>query len=642
MSKLIKLLDEKTINKIAAGEVVERPSSVVKELVENSIDAQSTSITIEIISGGKKYIRVTDNGVGISKKDIELAFLRHSTSKISKVEDLGSVNTLGFRGEALASISAVSQLEVITKTSSDLSGVKAIINGGVVREKLDVGCPKGTTLIVRNLFYNVPVRQKFLKSEGTEASYISDIVYKLALSNPAISFNYIKDNKQIVKTPGNGDMKSTVYSLLGKSFLDSTFELCSEANGIKIHGLISNTSFTRGNRSSQYIFVNGRYIKDENISRSVEDSYRTVIPSNRYPVFLIFIDIDSINLDVNVHPTKTEVRFSNKDIINKFLYNSVKDTLLSNNLIPKVSFSNKIPENKNKSLKEEQVILDIIDDSIKTASNIDAHNSFKKNSNIIKDNLSLYEQSTNTKVDIKNINENLKIVDFNMTESNEDKINENQCDSYENCSCNKSYHIKTNNTQNRRIPKLKIIGRLFDTYILGEDKVKNTLYLIDQHAAHERIMYEKFKYQLENQDVYIQSLMLPEVINLSQKEIDLVRENLSTFTKLGFNMEEFGNNAIILRGVPLVFGNPNSKTLLLDIIDNLEDGVKSNYDLLLEKIMKLACTSAIKAKDNIEDIEIEKLMEDLELTEEPFTCPHGRPIIIEITNYELEKKFKRT
>ena len=701
----IRLLDDNTINKIAAGEVVERPSSVIKELLENSIDANSTAITIEITDGGKSYIRITDNGDGISKEDIELAFLRHSTSKISQAEDLCCVETLGFRGEALASISAVSQVELITKTSTDEVGVKAIVHGGTLKSKEEIGCPDGTTMIIRNLFYNTPVRQKFLKSDSTEAGHIGDIVYKLALSNPGISFNYIKDNRSVIKTPGRGDLKTTAYSILGGDFVESTFEIKNASEGMSLYGFIGKPEYTRSNRNGQYLFINGRYIKDIEISKIIEQSYSTLLTIKRYPVFLLFIDIETEKVDINVHPTKTEVRFTNRDLINKFLFDSVKDVLYSKNLIPKVTFSEpskKIKKSTNSS--EEQVILDTLPNSATTSSNIDKQQIDEQHFSSVKsvvdriDKLDYVDKSkksnessndnSNKTLDIfdgksfkpdntdnsannvvnKDLNKDnnlLQVVDYNLidddnaTKDNTDPLvtldksdRVRECDNQ--CIDRKNQYIDSkthggeslcniyDETHINRVPEIVVIGNLFKTYILGQDINNKIFYMIDQHAAHERVMYEKLKSQFLSQGVSTQMLIATDVLELSLSDMDLIKNNIEVFKDLGFEIEDFGTNTMALRGVPLVFGNPtNSKKLFLDILDNLESGTSSNYELQLDRIMKLACTSAIKANDDLEDIEVDRLIDDLRQTKEPFTCPHGRPIIIEMTKTEIEKKFKR-
>lgn len=660
----IRLLDDNTINKIAAGEVVERPSSVIKELLENSIDAHATAITIEITDGGKSYIRITDNGDGISREDIELAFLRHSTSKISQAEDLCCIETLGFRGEALASISAVSQVELITKTSKDEVGIKALVHGGVLKSKEEVGCPSGTTMIIRNLFYNTPVRQKFLKSDITEAGHIGDIVYKLALSNPGISFNYIKDNKPVIKTPGRGDLKTTAYSILGGDFVDSTFEIKNSCEGMSLYGFIGKPEYTRSNRNSQYLFINGRYIKDVEISRIIEQSYSTLLTVKRYPVFLLFVNLETEKVDINVHPTKTEVRFTNRDVINKFLIDSVKKVLYSENLIPKITFSESSKKiNKPDIDNEEQVILDGGDfTSVKSVvDKIDKLDYVNKKSKLDKtinpdkilnafDNKSFHIESSDTHELDKKLNKDndlLQVIDYNLDHDKKDDntastnievADTNSKPQVSEAICNMYDELPTT-----RVPEIMVIGSLFKTYILGQDMNNKVFYMIDQHAAHERIMYERLKSQFLSQGVSTQMLIATDVLELSLNDMDLIKNNLDIFRDLGFEIEDFGTNTIALRGVPLVFGNPtNSKKLFLDILDNLDSGTVSNYELQLDRIMKLACTSAIKANDNLEDIEVDRLIEDLRQTREPFTCPHGRPIIIEMTKAEIEKKFKRT
>ncbi|MGF7057075.1 DNA mismatch repair endonuclease MutL [Brassicibacter mesophilus] len=633
MRSSIKLLDDKTVNKIAAGEVIEKPASVVKELVENSIDAFSTDITIEIVEGGKKYIRVTDNGVGIEKNQVDLAFLRHSTSKISRIEDLQSITSLGFRGEALASIAAVSQLELITKVKEQLSGSKVIINGGKVLTKNDVGCPNGTTIIIRNLFYNVPVRQKFLKSDTVESSYISDIVYKLALGNPKISFKFIKDSKMIIRTPGKGDLSLNTYSLLGKEFINSMFNVNYEGKNIKISGLTCKPSYTRGNRNHQYLFVNNRYVRNVEISRAIEDVYKTLIPINRFPIFILYISIDPDVIDVNVHPTKTEIRFEDQNQINFLIQDVIKDVLNANNLIPEVSMNNKKEEtNSEQSSFLDTPIIDYKKNDVCPEQKNNFLNEKDKNYKCKEFNHLGISTSKETLNSLHNnsieADKSIRIIEYEVRESDETtKDNEHK--------------NSRRDDINNRIPELNIIGKLFDTYILAENKTMNEFYLIDQHAAHERIMYEKLKHQLESQNVYTQQLLSAEVIDLTHGEIQLIHENIDIFKRIGFDIEEFGNNSIVLRSVPVIFGKPDSKQLLLDILDKLQYDIKSSYHVRLEKIMKMACTSAIKAGYNIKEIEINNLINELSYSEEPYTCPHGRPIIIKITKYELEKKFKR-
>lgn len=614
MTNKIKILDDSTINKIAAGEVVERPSSVVKELIENSIDANSTNITIEIKNGGKKYIRITDDGDGINPDDIQLAFLRHSTSKIKGSDDLSNIISLGFRGEALASISSVSMIELITKTKENDVGKHIEINGGILKQEEDVGAPKGTTLIVKNLFYNTPVRKRFLNSDGAEAASIGDIINKLSLCYPEISFKYIKDGKYILKTPGNGNIKSTVYSVFGKEYTKSLIPISYENHWIKINGLISKPSFTRGNRNHEFFFINNRYVNSIKLSRAIEEGYSSLVTINRYPIVLLYFELDPEFVDVNVHPTKLEVRFDNENKIKNILKQLIKNSLLNNNLIPKVDISN----NKGKKDEKQNTFIDIVD----TAKNISNKNEHNNNM------LFTEEEKTRDAIDIDEpfVSEN----DFSSNHSDVLNVKEN----------NFRYKKDTENTTDT-FPELEIIGRIFSTYVIAEEIGNNNMYMIDQHAAHERIMYEKFRNQYRKDNVVTQSLLSNKIIDLSSNEFDTLQDNFDIFEKLGFDIENFGQNTILIRGVPMIFGKPDSGNMILDILDNISEGIDNNYDLKVEKIMKMACTNAIKAGDYLGNLEIKQLVKDLKSCDNPFTCPHGRPITIKITKYELEKKFKR-
>lgn len=617
MSRIIKILDDTTINKIAAGEIIERPASVVKELVENSIDAGATSITIEIKGYGKNYIRVTDNGTGIESDDLELAFMRHTTSKINKIEDLEKIKSLGFRGEALASISAVSQVKVITKTDNNLIGNQIILHGGKIINKEEVGCPKGTTIIVTNLFYNTPVRAKFLKSESKETSKVNDIIYKLALSNPNISFKYIKDDKVIFKTRGSGNEEDIIYNLFGRNFLNSLIKIDFKSYNYLIKGFISEPSFTRGNRSHQYFFVNNRYIKSNLLSKTIESAYGTLLPQNRFPVIIFYLFIPPHEIDVNIHPTKTEVRFKNEKEICDIIYNAIKNTLKKKDLTPHIDIYN-----KNNKFEIQTNFINTLDTK---------DNYYSSSSNILMNKLDEigYE----------------KLIKREEKEGFSSSINN---ESLGNKRVNNDSLIKENFEEFKQetpLKNLQIIGTLFSTYILAEDKFNSVLYIIDQHAAHERIMFEKLKKQLENQIIISQQMLVPEIINLTFNEYKKVELNLELFNKLGFTIESFGKNSVVLRSVPVVFNKPNAKELFLDILDNLDDfdnKPESNYELRLEKIMKLACTSSIKAGDKIDEMEISNLIIELSKTENPYTCPHGRPTIIKLTKLDLEKKFKRT
>lgn len=639
----IRILDDETINKIAAGEVVERPVSIVKELVENSIDALSSSITVEIKRGGSSYIRVTDNGHGIEKADLKLAFLRHSTSKIIKADDLKNIMTLGFRGEALASIAAVSRLEVLSKVRSDESGSKLVIHGGEIREHTPLATSNGTTIIVRDLFFNIPVRKGFLKSESSEAGAISDLVYKLAMSNSSISFTYIKDGKMAIKTPGRGDIKETVYSLLGKEFIESTFSIDESRGDIELRGFISNTTLVRGNRSSQYLFVNGRTVKNMEISKAVESMYRERIPTGKYPSFVLFIDIDPKEIDVNIHPNKMEIRFKDEIKILKAIQKAVGERLKSENLIPEVKLTVKEKSDPPKERLEHQQIpifgyadsakLDA-SESTSVAEVTEVEKESYRGANAAKVEKPSRHKGTSPKEEVKLIDDRAvyrKGLDYSKQifiheprEHDKPKIE----------------HAARDSKSAPAFPRLKPLGVLFKTYILCEDTERDELLIVDQHAAHERILYEKLKEEYRGREVHSQELLIPEPIDLSLKDMEKLQENEYMLRKLGFHFDEFGENSIILRGIPMIFGNPNSRELLMDILDNLDDRT-TLYELKLDKIMKLACTSAIKGGDSIKIPEANRLIEDIEKCENPFTCPHGRPIIIRMTKRELEKKFKR-
>lgn len=609
MANKINILDDNTINKIAAGEVIERPSSIVKELIENSIDANSKNITIEIKEGGKNYIRITDDGDGIYKDDIQLAFLRHSTSKINNSDDLMTIHSLGFRGEALASIASVSMVELITKTNDTNIGNMIEIHGGVLKEEAEVGAPDGTTVIIRNIFYNTPVRRKFLKSISAETANISNIINKLSLSNPHISFNYIKDNKSVLKTPGNNDIKSTIFSIYGKEHIESLIDINFKNKDFSLTGYISKPNFTRGNRNNELIFINGRYVSSISLSQAIEDAYSSLITVNRYPITYLYINIDPKNIDVNVHPSKIEVRFNNDLEIIAIIKNIIREKLLEKNLIPKINF------NKKKNEEKQENIIDIIDDNTKENINI---------------NNTLYKGKKEKNIDL--VNENLN--------NDSDKFNNNY--TKEKKDYNKEKHEEKQEQKVSKIfPDLNIVGRIFNTYIIGEDKINNSMYMIDQHAAHERVMYEKFRTQFQKEEVVVQPLLVARTINLNHYDYELVKESMDLFTSLGFDISDFGHNSILLRGVPMLFGLPNDNDLFIDILDNLNNDLSNKYELRVEKIIKMACTNAIKAGDFLGDIEINNLISDLKKCNNPFTCPHGRPITIKITRYEIEKMFKR-
>lgn len=624
----IKILDKLTIQKIAAGEVIENPASIVKELIENSIDANSKNIIIEIKNGGKDYIRITDDGEGMTQEDLSIAFERHSTSKLEDIEDIYNIVSLGFRGEALSSISNVAKVEILTKTKDSSVGTNAFVEEGKVISIDNVGSPIGTTMIVKDLFYNLPVRKKFLKSSRSESNNINNIINRLALGNNKVSFRFIRDNKTILQTNKTNDLLDTIYTILGEEFSDNFIPINYQDEYIKISGFISNNKLYRGNRSHQYLYVNNRSVENLIISKTVEHKYKSLIPLNRFPIFVLNIDLDPGQLDINMHPTKQEIKFVDQEKVMEKINNIIDNNLFRSINIPNIKF------NKEKTQ--------------------------------IKDNRTkLFELNKNNK---ENSTEDFIIKDFSTNFDSKQNVSSRRkkdpCKyTNENCFNNKTYkEQKTSKIQEgRRDPKIKIIpeesikeqtikdnlldidpiGRIFNTYILAESKIDEKLFIIDQHAAHERIMYEKYKREYENEEIITQQLLYPEIIELTHSEMSKFQKYINVFQGLGFDLEEFGPSSVALRGVPLIFGTPQSKGLFIDILDNLDKNIKSNYDTKLDKIMKLACSNSIKSGDKINSAEIMGLFKDLKDCNNPFTCPHGRPTMIEITKRDIEKEFLR-
>lgn len=624
MSK-IQILDDLTIQKIAAGEVIERPASVVKELVENSIDANSNSIIIEINNGGKSFIRITDNGDGMLKEDLSIAFKKHSTSKLRSIEDLFSIMSLGFRGEALSSVSSVAKVEVLTKTESADSGLQAFIEEGKITSMDVVGSPKGTTMMVRDLFYNLPVRKKFLKSDLSEGNYVSDIVNKLALGNSNISFKFIRDNKTILQTSQNNSLLDNIYSILGKDTAKSLIPVDFKDNHIKLKGYISNNKLYRGNRNHQYLYINGRYVVDFAISKIIENQYRTMIPLNRFPIYILYLEIDPLEIDVNIHPTKQEIKFSNSDFLYGKISNIIKNTLMPSVYVPQFNLEKEKQEEKKEVTKLfEMDKSDKFDDIV-------IHDLTKDNEDNSISEIKDYDFFMETfDEDVPGIDIGEENIEFEDEDLIGKEIEEKK----------KPIIVEEQKIQDLLLD-IKPIGQVFNTYIIAESKDDEKLIFIDQHAAHERIMYEKYKKEFENEEINTQLLLMPEIIELTDGEINSLRDNIDVFRDLGFDIDEFGHNSIALRAVPILFGIPNNKDLFLQILDNLDIGIKSSYDMKVDKIMKIACTNAIKGGDNIKDIEIMALVKDLKSCENPYTCPHGRPTIISISKDQIEKEFLR-
>jgi len=622
----IHLLDNETINKIAAGEVIESPKSIVKELVENAIDAEADEIIIEIKNGGKSLIRITDNGRGIKKDEVEDAFKRHCTSKIETSDDLNSLFTLGFRGEALASIAAVAHVEVITRTNDDSYGIKLSIEGGEIKLKEDVGCPVGTTITVTELFYNVPARKKFLKSDASESGSINEIVISLALSKQNISFKYINNNSVAFRTPKTDNFINTISSLYEKDLYNSLLKVEYSSSLVKITGFTTNLNYYRGNRKQQIVFVNDRFIKHRRMNYFIEAAYNTLLPKNKYPACFLKIEIDPSLVDVNVHPAKTEVRFQNEDVVLNEVKKAIYQALNSNNIM--------------KEITKETLVSD------QSSPKTEIRNTFS-----IFENKSTYENnnfSSNKYDEVeKNENyENIKFKDIKLnTESGtnifEDVIEEESEEKPIIQESQMQHSFIDFEEESSKLPELSIIGILMDTYIICENIEKSEMYMIDQHAAHERINYEKFLNQYNSKKIIIQELLMPEVVNLSYDDYYAVINNMEIFENLGFSVENFGINAILINNIPAIFTDSNIRDIFYTILDSLKDINKSSLNLALDKIIKNACVKSVKSGDKLHLPEVRALLDSLKKTENPYTCPHGRPVIIKMTKYEIEKMFER-
>lgn len=618
---MIRLLDEATISKIAAGEIIENSASIVKELVENSIDAGADDILVEIRGESTDYIKVSDNGSGFSEDDLEVAFLRHSTSKLEKIEDLEKIRTLGFRGEALASISNISKIKLMTKREEDLAGNSLLIENGKIIKKNKVGMPKGTTFVISDVFYNTPVRKKFLRKDLTEINNIIDIVQKIALSNNNIKFTLIRDGKIILNTGSDKDPINRIFSILGSEIASSLNEGSFESENYKIKGFFSDNKLFRSNRDSQYIFVNGRFIRNINISRAVEKNYHSLIPLNRYPVFVLYLDIDPKLIDVNIHPKKNEIKISNENILSALLAELVEEVIFPNRSIREIEIEDKkenvsvfdiFEEETNDSVDQEKYTnLKSLWDIEKETSEDSSQKTFNEDSVLYKDSL---------KEDIKAEDERI------FTEEHEVK--------------NFLFNSEKSHIDEKLL-NTRIAGVLFKTYILLENQREGITFLVDQHAAHERVNYEKFLHMYLKSEITSQILLKPEIIELNQMEYDKILNYFDLFTKLGFKIEDFGDKSVVLREVPMIFGLPTYVNFIRDIIDSLDKEISSNYEADLYKIMKKACKASVKAGDDLSDMEIESLIRDLKNCENPYTCPHGRPTVVEVSKHTISKLFLR-
>ncbi len=609
--KKINVLTNEMANKIAAGEVVERPASVIKELVENSVDAGATNLIIEIKNGGISYIRVTDNGCGISPEDIKTAFLPHATSKIVNEDDLFSIKTLGFRGEALASIAAVSNVEIMSKTE-DENGTKLEISGGRFLSEETVGCPVGTTVVVKNLFFNTPARMKFLKKDSTEASYITDIVERLVMSNPHISVRYIVDEKEKLFVSGDGELKSCIYAIYGRDYAKGVLEVSNSNQAIKISGYVGKKELSRGNRAFQSVFVNGRYVKNRAITAVVENAYKNNIMVGKFPFYVMNIEIPFEMVDINVHPTKQEVKFVNERQVCDEVYWAVKNALLKEN--------------------------DEIREKIKSR-----YVTFDRPVTVEKPKV----EQTEIKIETKAVNVErpqftpVKKVEVSVPEEFKPKAEPRvtvkqppkNTDTAEVLKRFQAEEPKIEFEEEEQKFSYKIIGQLFDTYVILE--LDNEVLLMDQHAAHERMIYEKLTRMNDEKEMAYQMLLSPVAITLSASEYDAVDGKKEALEKYGFIVEDFGSNTILVRQVPVSLRDDDIKNVILDIINN------SSTDYMEENIHTIACKAAIKANKKLSDKEINELVRLFVAEGGVNTCPHGRPIIVKITKYELEKMFKR-
>ena len=600
MSK-IQVLDPITIDKIAAGEVIERPASVVKELVENAIDAGATAVVVEIKDGGISFMRITDNGCGIDREDVRSAFLRHSTSKIRSVDDLLHIGSLGFRGEALSSISAVAQVELITKTKDQTFGTLYRIAGGKEETLEDTGAPDGTTFIIRQLFYNTPARRKFLKTPMTEASHVGDLMTRLALSHPHISFQFINNGQSKLHTSGNGKLKDVIYHIYGREIASNLLQAEYDTPGLKITGFLGKPIISRGNRNFENYYVNGRYARNSIISRAIEDAYKDFTMQHKYPFVVLHIEIDGEHVDVNVHPTKMELRFNNQQEVYNAIYSAVDQGLHEKELIPHVEMPE--PKTAVQSTPEPKPAVQSTPESKPAVQSTPEEKT-------------PYMQNTAVRPQIST-----------QTTAPEPP---KQMELFED-------HLLTREA----MQKYKVVGQVFETYWLVE--YDNSLYIIDQHAAHERVLYEKTLKSMQTREFTSQMISPPIVLNLSMREAELLNTYMDRFTRIGFEIEEFGQDSYAVRAVPDNLFSIAKKELLIQMLDSLSDEIARNQspDLIDEKIASMSCKAAVKGNMKLSVQEVDALIGELLSLDNPYHCPHGRPTIIAMTKRELEKKFKR-
>lgn len=619
----INVLDHQTIDKIAAGEVVERPASVVKELVENAIDAGASAVTVEIREGGTTLVRVTDNGGGIEKSQVENAFLRHATSKISSVEDLTSLVSLGFRGEALASIAAVAQVELITKTPEELTGIRYVIEGGMEKEREEIGAPTGTTLIVRNLFFNTPPRKKFLKQPRTEGSYVAELMEHLAMSNPKISFKFLLNGQNKFYTTGSGDLREIVYRIYGKEISGELLDFSCEMEGMRMTGLLGKPAINRANRSFEIFYINGRYIRSALISKAVEEGYREYLMQHKFPFCILHFAIDTEKIDVNVHPSKLEVRIADAPAFHEAVKDAVYEALHGREMIPEVTLADRTKSGEKRTQEEtvkaqareraaapepfeERRLSELRENA--------AGEGTAPERNLLHQDMVRYGGAEKPQA-VENIT--------NVMESSE------QMNLFDN-------RILSQETR----PQFEIIGQIFETYwlIVYEEK----LLIVDQHAAHEKVKYERLMKHFREKDVPTQTLNPPTILTLSNREKECLLAHRADFEALGFLVEEFGGNDVCIRGVPMDLYGYGESEFFSEVLDELADeAVTGTPESIRIRIATMACKAAVKGNMRMSRAEMETLLDELLTLENPYNCPHGRPTIISMSKNELERKFKR-
>ena len=667
MKNRINLLDEITINKIAAGEVVERPASIVKELVENSIDAGADRIIIEVENGGKSLIKITDNGCGIPSSEVKKCFLRHATSKIDKIDDLFNLFTLGFRGEALASICAVSKLEMTTKFEDEAVGTKITLVGGNVESKEAVGANTGTSIVIKDLFFNTPARKKFLKTDHAELMNITDIVNKLAIGYPNVKFRYLNAGKLMVNTPGDGKLLSAVRSIYSRETAENLIEINYDCSLFKIDGYIGNNNIYRSNRNLQHVYINGRFVKSKILYDAIANAYKSIIPINKHAICFINLHLDPDKVDVNIHPGKIEVKFEKENEIKLEIMEYLRAKLLKESLIGKYETFDRVP--KDRAVKQEIKPIDLSDEvDVNSFIKLDDFKEKKKNlegkhKKEIKPKSEVKSKANESdNSSLKNSNATNKNYSHGFSRYNDNKDIDNKISYYGNAK-NLEEINKISETESQMaftadgaildsekrddiekkeagfsLKYYKVVGVIFDTYIVLQKG--ESMYLMDQHAAHERVLFERYMNAFHKREVHMQMLLDPIVLELSSVDMLRVEKNIDVFKNFGFEVEIFGMNNILIRGVPNLFGTPQSEKFILELIDNI-DKISNNYDLKDDRFAVMACKSAIKANDRIQNIEIESLFRQLEKCENPYTCPHGRPTMVEISKVEIEKMFKR-